>query len=96
MTEDEFRNVIRARLSENPGWLHTAMQAISDGMASALKRSNNRAAQLDLALRCALGLMDEKRLTAETRQMLTLPILAAIPDHGGSAIEVRVRKQLDE
>ena len=94
MTEDEFRATTRTHLAENPAWLHTAMQAISDGMAEAIKRSNDRAALLDMALRCALGLMDEKRLTAETRRMLTGPILAAIPEHGLSPIEDRARKQL--
>ena len=94
MTEDEFRATIRAHLADNHGWLHTAMQAISDGMSEAMKRSTDRAALLDLALRCALGLMDEKRLTAATRQMLTGPILAAIPEHGGSPIEDRARKHM--
>ena len=93
-TGAEFRRAISDALAEKPEWLRTATAAITEGMARALQASNERSAKLDLAFRCALGLMDAKRLDDKTRKMLVDPILAALPENGGSEIEARIKEKL--
>ena len=94
--EHEFRRYISAVLAEHPHWLVSANIAILEGMGQAMKAANERSAKLDLALRCALGLVEKARLDEKARALLTAPILAVLPTEGASEIERLTRDRLKE
>lgn len=97
MTDDRaaFYNYIASSLAQNPDWLGTALAGVSDGMAGALREANKRAGLLDMGLRCALGLADPGRLTADTKAILVKGVLNALPpDEQASEIERKARARL--
>ena len=86
MTRDAFMAHLRATICENPTWHTEAILALSSGMHTALRDANQRAADLDMAMRGALVLASDTRVTAETRAALNRQIVRAI-GNGNSPVE---------
>lgn len=78
-----FQLYIRDVLSKNPSWLPEALTGITQGMQASLDKAYETSAQYHMAMLCALGIADKKRLSAETQATLLKPILKAIKEHPG-------------
>lgn len=71
------------------------MEAISEGMRGALDKANEARAAYDLAMRTALILAGDKRITAEAKQVLNGAIIRAIKPEFASPAEKEMLKRLE-
>lgn len=83
VNEMRFQAYIADVLAKNPHWLPYALTGISHGMHEALEARSSQAASYHLAMVCALGIADSRRLTQEARATLLQPIIKAINEHPG-------------
>jgi hypothetical protein len=69
MTEEEREAyaVIKLHVAAHPA---IGAQAFADGIAKAVRDANQQTADKDVAFRCALALVHEKRLTKENKAEL--------------------------
>ncbi len=88
MTEDEFAGMIKAKLSENPSWLNTALLAVGSGMNAAILEERRIASLKDQATLAAMLLSGSKRgMAPELRKTLEARVCAAIHPLGQSPVE---------
>ena len=69
---------IRDSLKENPEWLQLAIQAITDGMSSALDDLQKSYSDLDAAFLSALALCKRERISSELLKHLSSTIVNKI------------------
>jgi hypothetical protein len=78
LQKEQFFELIKTSIHQKPQWLETAIQAINAGITEAFEDLTRKAADLDSAFLCALGLLDTKRLTDELKQYLNSVIVDKI------------------
>jgi hypothetical protein len=69
---------IVSHLKNNPKHLETAIKAINTGISEAMDKLREIASESDRAFLCALGLLDNKRLTEDVKTQLNSIIVEKI------------------
>jgi hypothetical protein len=95
MEEMQFAATIQNGLAAHPEWFRTAIASLTAGMANALDEANQRAAEADMAWRCALTLVHPDRVTKETKDHIGMMLVKHLKKTGATCeIESKVLKQL--
>lgn len=88
--ELDFERNLTNTLRAHPEWLKAAIRAVCNGAALALDGAQAVSAQRDMALRCALSLVDKKRLEARTKELLNAQVVKAL---GESEVERKFKEK---
>lgn len=78
MNKQEFYWFIEHTLTEHPDWLESAINAISSGMETSLKKLRERQSRIDAAFLCALGLLEPNRISQKLKDFLNGNIVEKI------------------
>lgn len=76
---DAYRTIVNI-IEEFPS---VGVSAVMDGLKATIRELERRNNELRFALTCAIGLANDKRITAEVKQIFCDKIVAAIGDDKG-------------